>query len=35
VTVRDATLENGLLTIDLARELPEELRSRQIPVRAL
>ena len=32
VEVRDARLEHGLLTIDLARELPEALKPRAIPI---
>lgn len=32
VEVRDARLEHGLLVIDLARELPEALKPRAIPI---
>jgi len=32
VTVTDARLENGLLTIDLVREVPEEMKPRRIPI---
>lgn len=32
VEVKGASLENGLLHIDLAREIPEEKRARQIPI---
>ena len=32
IKVRDATLENGLLHIDLVREVPEEAKPRQIPI---
>ncbi|OSP52815.1 heat-shock protein IbpA [Aeromonas hydrophila] len=32
VEVQDAKLEHGLLTIDLARELPEALKPRAIPI---
>lgn len=32
VEVRDARLEHGLLTIDLARELPEALKPSAIPI---
>ena len=32
VEVRGARLEHGLLTIDLARELPEALKPRAIPI---
>lgn len=32
VEVRDARLEHGLLIIDLARELPEALKPRAIPI---
>jgi molecular chaperone IbpA len=32
VTVTGATLENGLLTVALKREVPEELRPRRIPI---
>jgi molecular chaperone IbpA len=32
VTVRDAKLENGLLVIDLVREVPEELKPRRIEI---
>jgi molecular chaperone IbpA len=32
VEVHGATLENGLLHIDLKRELPESKKSRQIPI---
>ena len=34
VQVKDARLENGLLTIELAREVPEEMRPRRIEVQA-
>jgi molecular chaperone IbpA len=34
VQVKGAGLENGLLTIELAREVPEELRPRRIEVQA-
>ena len=34
VQVKGASLENGLLTIELAREVPEELRPRRIEVQA-
>ncbi len=33
VKVRDARLENGLLVIELEREMPEELRPRRITIR--
>ena len=32
VEVKGASLENGLLHIDLAREIPEEKRARSIPI---
>jgi molecular chaperone IbpA len=32
--VKGASLENGLLTVELAREVPEELRPRRIEVQA-
>jgi len=32
VEVRGARLENGLLHVDLARELPEAMKPRQIPI---
>jgi molecular chaperone IbpA len=32
VEVQGAKLEHGLLTIDLARELPEALKPRAIPI---
>lgn len=34
VKVAGANLENGLLTIDLARELPEEMKPRRIQIHA-
>ena len=34
VTVTDAKLENGLLVIDLVREVPEEMKPRRIEVQA-
>ncbi len=34
VKVKDARLENGLLTIELVREVPEEMRPRRIEVQA-
>jgi|tagenome__1003787_1003787.scaffolds.fasta_scaffold20107375_2 molecular chaperone IbpA len=34
VQVKGASLENGLLTVELAREVPEELRPRRIEVQA-
>ncbi len=34
IKVKDATLENGLLHIDLEREVPEEAKPRQIPIGA-
>ena len=34
VKVVAANVENGLLTIDLVREVPEELKPRRIPIRA-
>jgi len=34
VQVTGASLENGLLTVELAREVPEELRPRRIEVQA-
>ena len=32
VRVKDASLENGLLTVDLVREVPEELKPRRIAI---
>lgn len=32
IKVKDASLENGLLHIDLEREVPEEAKPRQIPI---
>ena len=32
VKVREAKLENGLLTVDLVREVPEELKPRRIEI---
>ena len=32
IKVRDAMLENGLLHVDLVREVPEEAKPRQIPI---
>ena len=32
VVVKDARLENGLLSIELARELPESLKPRRIAI---
>ena len=32
VQVRGASLENGLLHVDLAREIPEAMKPRQIPI---
>jgi molecular chaperone IbpA len=32
VTVKNASLENGLLHVDLVRELPEAKKPRQIPI---
>jgi molecular chaperone IbpA len=32
VEVRGATLENGLLHVDLVREIPEAMKPRQIPI---
>jgi molecular chaperone IbpA len=32
VTVKNASLENGLLHVDLVREIPEAKKSRQIPI---
>ena len=32
VEVKGATLENGLLHVDLARELPEKMKPRQIRI---
>jgi molecular chaperone IbpA len=32
VTVNGAGLENGLLKVDLVRELPEAMKSRSIPI---
>jgi molecular chaperone IbpA len=34
VVVKGASLENGLLHIDLVREVPEQLKPRQVPIRA-
>ncbi|MBM1174386.1 Hsp20 family protein [Microvirga arabica] len=34
VKVREAKLENGLLTIDLVREVPEEMKPRRIEIAA-
>lgn len=34
VQVRNASLEDGLLTLDLEREIPEELKARIIDIRA-
>jgi molecular chaperone IbpA len=34
VQVKDARLENGLLTIELVREVPEAMRPRRIEVQA-
>ena len=34
VKVTEANLENGLLTIDLVREIPEELKARKITIKA-
>jgi molecular chaperone IbpA len=34
VKVTGASLENGLLSIDLVRELPEEMRPRRIEIQA-
>jgi molecular chaperone IbpA len=34
VKVVGANVEHGLLTIDLAREVPEELRPRRVPIRS-
>lgn len=34
VAVKDARLENGLLSIDLERELPEEMKPRKIAISA-
>ena len=34
VQVKDARLEDGLLTIELAREVPEAMRPRRIEVQA-
>jgi molecular chaperone IbpA len=34
VKVKDARLENGLLTIELVREVPEEMKPRRIEVQA-
>ncbi len=33
VRVKGASLENGLLTIDLVRELPEEMKPRRVEIR--
>ena len=32
VEVKDASLENGLLHVDLVRELPEAMKARAIPI---
>ena len=32
VEVKDASLENGLLHVDLVRELPEAMKARTIPI---
>ena len=32
VKVREAKLENGLLTVDLVREVPEEMKPRRIEI---
>lgn len=32
VTVKNAALENGLLHVDLVREIPEAKKPRQIPI---
>ena len=32
VQVKGATLENGLLHVDLVREIPEAMKSRAIPI---
>jgi molecular chaperone IbpA len=32
VKVKSASLENGLLTVDLVREVPEELKPRRIEI---
>jgi molecular chaperone IbpA len=32
VKVEDANLSNGLLTVDLVREVPEAMRARQIAI---
>ena len=34
VEVRDADLVNGMLVIDLVRELPEAMKPRQIPIKS-
>ncbi len=34
VKVKDARLDNGLLTIELVREVPEEMKPRRIEVQA-
>jgi len=34
VTVEGASLENGMLTMALKREIPEQLRPRQIPIQS-
>jgi molecular chaperone IbpA len=34
VEVKDATFEDGLLQIDLARELPEAMKPRRIEIRS-
>ncbi|MBT9288917.1 Hsp20 family protein [Prosthecodimorpha staleyi] len=34
VVVKGASLENGLLHIDLVREIPEAMKARQIPIAA-
>jgi len=33
VTVKNASLENGLLHVDLVREIPEAKKARQIPIK--
>ena len=34
VEVKGATLQNGLLHVDLVREIPETMKPRQIPIGA-
>jgi molecular chaperone IbpA len=34
VEVQDADLVNGMLLIDLVRELPEAMKPRQIPIKS-